>query len=69
MEIADQIILFLAVLIGDMFGNMFGGGGFLKQPALLLAGINPRIAIANDIAGAAASTLGYFALQTSKNNT
>jgi uncharacterized protein len=43
----------LAAFAGEMFGSIFGGGGFLIQPSLLAIGIPSRLVIANDVTSAA----------------
>ncbi len=51
------IFIFFITFIGETYGSIFGGGGFLIQPALLAAGVPPHIAIATDVTAAAATDL------------
>ena len=62
-DLLALIFLFLATLVGETFGTMFGGGGFFIQPALILIGIEPKLAIANDVAAACFSSFGFIAFQ------
>jgi uncharacterized membrane protein YfcA len=56
----NAAFVFLATLFGETFGCMFGGGGFFIQPALLAAGVPAKAAVANDIAAAAFSSVGFI---------
>lgn len=60
LDILHQLLIFIAVYIGETFGVMFGGGGFFVQPALLASGIEAKQAIANDICAAAFSGIAYL---------
>ena len=51
------LLIFLVTLIGETYGTIFGGGGFLIQPALIALGVPPHIVIANDIAAATATDM------------
>jgi len=54
------VLAAIAAYVGEMFGSIFGGGSFVIQPALLALGTPPRVAVANDVAAAAFSTLFFF---------
>ena len=47
-------------MVGETFGTIFGGGGFIIQPALLAAKIPANSAVANDIAAAACASLTFL---------
>lgn len=53
--------VFGITLVGDVFGSLIGGGGFIIHPVLLMLGIPAPIALANDMAasGGAAISGGY----------
>lgn len=55
----SSIAIFFSALCGEIFGNIFGGGSFFIQPVLLLAGVTPHIAIANDVASAGISAITF----------
>jgi len=55
-----------ATLIGETFGSLFGGGSFVVQPALLAIGIEPRVAIANDVAACAFSSFFFVGAALNK---
>lgn len=54
--ITQAFLAFAAVLFGETLG-IFGGSGFLIQPALLAIGIPPHFAISHDASAAAGSSL------------
>ena len=60
MDFLHQVLIFIVVYVGEVFGVMFGGGGFFIQPALLASGVDPKLTIANDIAAAAFAGAGYL---------
>ena len=53
-------LIFGAVLIGESFGALVGGGSILTMPALLATGIPLQAAIATDNAGALGTEAGIF---------
>ena len=53
-------LIALSTLVGETFGTMFGGGSFVTQPALLLAGLPAASAVANDVTAAAFSSAAYL---------
>lgn len=53
-------VLFVAVLIGESFGALVGGGSILTMPALLITGMPLQAAIATDNAGALGTEAGIF---------
>lgn len=53
-------LLFVAVLIGESFGALVGGGSILTMPALLATGIPLQAAIATDNAGALGTEAGIL---------
>ncbi|MAI07796.1 MAG: hypothetical protein CMF61_02445 [Magnetococcales bacterium] len=46
-------LIFLVALFAKIIGTLIGGGGFVTQPFLILLGIPPQIALANDISASA----------------
>jgi len=59
LDFLHGLIIFVATWVGESFGAMFGGSGFIIQPALLLAGIEPHAAVANDVAAACVSGIFF----------
>lgn len=47
------ILIFIVTLLAKIVGTLIGGGGFVTQPFLILLGIPPQIALANDISTSA----------------
>lgn len=61
-SILQASLAFIIALAGETLG-IFGGGGFLIQPALLAIGIPPHLAVAHDAsatAGASATSFHVF---------
>ncbi len=59
MDVLTALLIFLSAALGDTFGSLFGGGSFFVQPALILAGVQPHLAVANDVASAGFSSLFF----------
>ncbi len=59
-SLIHSALVFFVVLFGEIFGCIFGGGGFFIQPALLVAGIPAKMAVASDIAAAGFASLGFL---------
>lgn len=60
LSLLQSIYIFIATVIGESFGTMFGGGSFFIQPALLIAKIPADTAVANDIAAAVFSNCAFL---------
>jgi len=54
MSIDQSLLVFFFTTLGASYGIMFGGGSFMVFPILFLIGIDPKIAIATNIAAAIA---------------
>ena len=57
MSLEQQIIIFLFTTLGGSFGIAFGGGSFVVLPILFLMGIDPKIAVATNVAAVVAQLL------------
>lgn len=52
MPIEQHLIIFAAAVLGGSYGIAFGGGSFLILPVLFLLGVDPKIAVATNVAAA-----------------
>ncbi len=53
-----QLLIVGAItVVGDIFGSVIGGGGFVIHPVLLAIGLPPAIALANDMTASAGAAL------------
>lgn len=53
-----QLLIVAAItVVGDIFGSVIGGGGFVIHPVLLAIGLPPAIALANDMTASAGAAL------------
>jgi len=50
----------LIAFIGEFYGSIIGGGGFIIQPFLIALGIPPHMTVANDVSAAIGSPIGSF---------
>ncbi|MFH0837885.1 MAG: sulfite exporter TauE/SafE family protein [Patescibacteria group bacterium] len=57
MSIEQQLIIFLFTTLGASFGIAFGGGSFVVLPVLFLMGVDPKIAVATNVAAAVAQLI------------
>lgn len=62
MEITWELVLLatITIYLAEIFGVIVGGGGFLAQPVLLLLGLPPTFAVAQDIFACQGTNLGGF---------
>ena len=64
--ITQAFLAFLAALFGETLG-VFGGGGFLIQPALLAIGVPPHLVVSHDASSTAgASATSYYVFNKHK---
>lgn len=52
MPIEQQIIVYLFTTLGASYGIAFGGGSFVVLPVLFLLGVDPKVAVATNVAAA-----------------
>ena len=57
MSLEQQIIIFLFTAFAGSFGIAFGGGSFVVLPILFLMGVDPKIAVATNVAAIVAQLL------------
>jgi uncharacterized protein len=57
----QDIFLFIATTIGETLGSVIGGGSFITQPAILLAGFTMHQAIALDITASCLTSVAGLA--------
>ncbi len=57
MPIEQHLLIFVFSTIGASYGIAFGGGSFMVLPVLFLMGIDPKVAVATNVASAIAQLI------------
>lgn len=56
----EAAYVFIAAVLGESFGTIFGGGSFLIQPALLSIGVEGAHVVANDVTAAFFASVSFL---------
>ena len=54
------LIIFLVCVITSSYGSLFGGGPLVSLPIMIMLGIPPQVALANNRIGALGVHLGFL---------
>jgi uncharacterized membrane protein YfcA len=63
---SQYCLVFIVTFIGELYGSVLGGGGFLIQPFLISLGISPYIVVANDVVASTGTSFGSYLVYRNK---
>lgn len=60
LSLFEYILIFIVSFLGELYGSIVGGGGFLIQPFLIALGLSPHVVVASDVIACGGTSLGSF---------